>query len=55
MPASSPSGPSVTARSAAAFVTMVKVTSEAAATAFGESANLMPLSISHCAFERVRL
>ena len=55
MPSSNPSGPSVTAASAAAFVTMVNVTSDAAATALGDSANFMPLSISHCALERVRL
>jgi len=41
--------------SAAAFVTIVNVTSDAAATALGESANFIPLSISHCAFDRVRL
>src|SRR5580693_1466696 len=34
---------------------MVKITSDATATAFGESANFMPLSINHCALERVRL
>ncbi len=55
IPASNPSAPSVTAASAAAFVTIVKVMSEANATAFGESANFIPRSINHCAFERVRL
>src|SRR5208282_4674008 len=55
IPASNPCGPSVTAASAAALVTMVKVTSDATATAWGESANFMPLSINHCALERVRL
>jgi hypothetical protein len=42
MPASNPSGPSVTAARAAAFVTMVNVTSEAAATAFGRLGELHP-------------
>src|SRR5215831_1033353 len=51
----SPSGPSATASRAAALVTMAKTTSAAAVTARGESAQRMPLSISHCAFLRVRL
>ena len=55
IPARSPSTPSVTATSAAALVTMVKVTSDSAATLAGESANFIPLSMSHCALERVRL
>ncbi len=55
IPARMPSGPSVTAVKAIAFVTMLNVMSDAAATAFGDSANYMPFSISHCAFERVRL
>src|ERR1700730_9300853 len=54
-PASSPSGPSVMADKATALVTMAKVTSPAADTALGESAHPMPRSISHCAFDRVRL
>src|ERR1700694_179427 len=40
---------------ATAFVTMLNVTSDATATPFGESANFIPLSINHCALERVRL
>src|SRR5271167_4932209 len=55
IPASDPSGPSVTAASAAAFVTIVNVTSDAAAAPLGESAKFIPLSINHCALERVRL
>jgi hypothetical protein len=45
----------VTAASAVALVTIVKVMSEASATALGDSANFMPRSISHCALEHVRL
>ncbi len=54
-PARIPSGPSVMASSAAALVTIAKVTSEQLATARGESAHFIPLSISHCALDRVRL
>src|ERR1700730_4695913 len=54
-PASIPSEPSAIAEMAAALVTMAKVKSDAEATARGESSHFMPLSISHCAFERVRL
>src|SRR5438552_8302943 len=49
-----PSAPCVTARTAAVFVTIVNVTSLASVTARGLSAHLRPLSISHCAFSRVR-
>ena len=54
-PARIPSGPSAIVPRAAELVTMAKVTSAAAATERGESAHVMPRSISHCAFERVRL
>src|SRR5882672_2614694 len=54
-PASIPSGPFITAPSAAEFVTMENVTSAAATTARGESAHFIPFLTSHSAFERVRL
>src|ERR1700685_1526766 len=54
-PASSPSAPSVIAVTAAVLVTIAKVKSELSATARGESAHFIPLSISRCAFARVRL
>ena len=54
-PAIIPSGPSAMARSASELVTMAMVTSTDWLTARGESAHFMPLSISHCAFARVRL
>ena len=50
-----PVGPSDTASSAFESVTMTKITSAASATALGESPHFIPRSISHCAFERVRL
>src|ERR1700687_2394544 len=53
--ASIPSGPFITAPSAAEFVTMENVTSAASTTARGESAQFMPFLTSHSAFERVRL
>src|SRR5918911_1073952 len=49
-----PSAPSVTARTAAVFVTIVKTTSAASATSRGLSAHRMPASSSHCAFSSVR-
>ena len=55
MPSTSPSGPLAAASSAAESVTITKTTSEAAATARGESPHFMPLSSSHCAFALVRL
>src|SRR5713226_842938 len=54
-PASIPPGPFITAPSAAEFVTIENVTSDAATTARGESANFIPFLTSHSAFERVRL
>ena len=54
-PASIPSGPFITAPSAAEFVTIENVTSAAATTARGESAHFIPFLMSHSAFERVRL
>jgi len=54
-PASSPVGPPTTASSALWSITMMKMTSAASATAFGVSAQAMPLSISGCAFAFVRL
>ena len=41
--------------SAAELVTITNVASEASATARGESAHFIPLSMSGCAFDRVRL
>jgi hypothetical protein len=43
------------AANADAFVTMAKITSAEALTSRGEFAHFMPLSINHCAFDRVRL
>ena len=54
-PAVIPSAPCATAFSAAVSVTIVKTASPASAAARGVSAKRMPLSISHCAFARVRL
>src|SRR3989442_9252956 len=54
-PASNPSRPSATASSDLESVTMMKITSAASATARGESLHFIPVSTSHCAFERVRL
>src|ERR1700675_3970389 len=50
-----PSGPFITAPSAAEFVTIEKITSDSATTARGVSAHFIPFLISHSAFERVRL
>src|SRR5260370_6513583 len=50
-----PSGPFITAPSAAEFVTIEKTTSDSPTTALGESAHFIPFLISHSAFERVRL
>ena len=55
MPARMPSGPSVMAASAFESLTEVNKTSDAAATARGESAQSMPLSRNGCALSRVRL
>ena len=49
-----PSGPSVTACTAAVFVTIVKTMSLHSATSRGVSAHAMPASSSGCAFSRVR-
>jgi len=54
-PARIPSGPSAMACSAAALVTMEKITSEAWATARGESAQRIPRFTNPSAFARVRL
>src|SRR5581483_7260535 len=53
--ASAPSSPSSVARTSAGKPTMVKTTSEAAATARGESAHAAPRATSGSAFARVRL
>ena len=53
MPASNPSAPYATSSTAEEFVTITKVRSAAWHTARGESAHFMPLSINHCAFDRV--
>src|SRR5437899_1885449 len=53
--ASIPSGPFITAPSAAEFVTIENTKSDDAATARGESAHFIPFLTSHSAFERVRL
>ena len=55
IPASIPFGPSAQSSSAAALVTIDIVTSAASQTPRGVSENFIPLSISHCALERVRL
>src|SRR5581483_2420316 len=55
IPAMTPLGPAATSSSAAELVSMESVTSAVSQTARGESPQRMPLSISHCAFERVRL
>ena len=49
-----PSGPEVTAASAASSVTMLNTTSAAAATSRGVSRQMRPLSISAPALDRVR-
>ncbi len=54
-PASIPSGPCITAPSAAEFVTIENAKSDAATTARGESAHFIPFLTSHSAFDRVRL
>ena len=54
-PARIPSGPSVTAESAATFVTMLKTISARSATSRGDSASTSPASTSGAAFSRVRL
>src|SRR5713226_1629879 len=54
-PASIPSGPFITAPSAAEFVTIENAKSEAATTARAESAHFIPFLTSHSAFDRVRL
>ncbi len=54
-PARIPSGPSATASSARAFVTMVKTTSAASAVSRGVPRSTSPASTSACAFSGVRL
>ena len=54
-PARMPSGPSTIISSAAEFVTIENVKSEAAATSLGLPAHFMPFSIRRAAFVRVRL
>jgi hypothetical protein len=53
-PDTTPSGPSATARTAAASVTMENTISDCSATARGVSPNRMPASISACALSRER-
>ncbi len=55
MAASRPSGPFITASSAAELVTITKMTSAACATAFGDAASVMPFFTSQSAFDAVRL
>jgi hypothetical protein len=50
-----PSGPFITAPSAAEFVTIERITSDSRTTAPGVSAHFIPFLISHSPFERVRL
>ena len=54
-PASTPSGPSVTDRSASLSVTIVNTTSPASAASRGVSAHRIPSAISQSALDRVRL
>ena len=54
-PPSAPSGPRITLRTSAGYPTIVNTTSEAAATALGESAQAAPFATRGSAFHRVRL